>query len=282
MTFICPVCRQSLTLNGRAYRCAAGHSFDRAREGYVNLLLRLRSATVGDSRGMLAARRAFLSAGYYDALSDTLNAHTLEHIRPRNGGTVLDVGCGEGYYLGRLRRAAEIALPRDALDLAGIDVSREAVRLAARACPEATFAVADAWKLIPVADSAVDVLLSVFSPRNPVEFDRVLAPDGLLVVAIPEPEHLQELRSLPGFLSVPEDKRDTLVQQMTDRFGLAHEESISARMILSPPDLIHLAGMTPSARHLSPDTLSHLETSGPAVVTAGFRVLAFTRDLAGR
>ncbi len=275
MNLICPICRQDLLLEDRAFRCAAGHSFDRAREGYVNLLPRRPGPSVGDSREMLTARAAFLGAGHYQPLADALNQEVLGHLARRRAGTVLDVGCGVGYYLAQLQQAAERALPTHALDLGGMDVARDAVRLAARACPGATFAVADAWRLLPVADRSVDVLLSVFSPRNPDEFARVLADDGLLVVAGPEPHHLRELRTIPGFLSVPEDKRDALIAQMAERLVLAYETVIEFPLQPGPEGLRQLVVMTPSARHLSVGALADWETLAPASVTAAFRVLAF-------
>lgn len=277
MDLICPLCRQDLLLVDRVYRCAAGHSFDRAREGYVNLLLRRPGPSVGDSREMLAARAAFLGAGHYQPLSDAVNREVLARLAERGVGAVLDVGCGTGYYLARLRRAAEGASPPCALELAGVDVARDAVRLAARACPGATFVVADAWRLLPVADGVVDVLLSVFSPHNPDEFARVLAGDGILLVAGPEPHHLRELRSLPGFLSVPEDKRETLLAKMAGRFRLDHEAVIEFSLRLRPDGLRQLAAMTPSARHLAADAPAALDQLAPASVTAAFRVLVFRK-----
>jgi len=277
VTLICPVCRQALALNGRTYGCPAGHAFDRAREGYVNLLLRRPGSSVGDSREMLAARRAFLGGGHYRPLSDAINERVQSQLAHRTAATVLDVGCGEGYYLCRLRATLGPARSQSGAILIGVDVAREAVRLAARACPEATFAVADVWSLVPVADGSVDVLLSVFSPRNRAEFERVLAPDGLLLVVVPEPEHLQELRSLPGFLGVPEDKRDALVQQLTGGFRLVDERVISLRLGLVGDDLVHLAAMTPSARHLSPATLEGLRALAMTPVTAAFRLLGFAK-----
>ena len=177
----CPNCALALQLVAAGATCANGHSFDRGRGGYLNLLVggRLSAATTpGDTPDALAARRRFLGSGHYQPI-----ATALEHALGVPDGPVLDVGCGEGYYLSQL----------DLTDLYGLDVAKSAVQMAARLLPEAQFVVGSAYRL-PVLDGSVAAVLSVFAPHPFEEFHRVLRPGGRWVTITPGPNHLQEMR----------------------------------------------------------------------------------------
>ncbi|MFQ7429087.1 MAG: putative RNA methyltransferase [Flavonifractor plautii] len=157
---------------GAAYACPNGHAYDKAREGYVHLLPanKKHSKAPGDDKGMAEARRRFLSGGYYGHLLAALCALGAEYAPP--GEAVLDSGCGEGYYTAGLWEA--LGRP----PLAGIDLSKPSVRLAARRVPEGEFAVASAYHL-PLADASVGLVLNCFSPLALDEFRRVLRRRGL-------------------------------------------------------------------------------------------------------
>ena len=160
--------------------CSNQHSFDRGRGGYLNLLLggRLSSDAVpGDTGDSLAARRRFLSAGNYRPIADALAAATAGAPGP-----VLDVGCGEGWYLSQLEG-----------DRYGLDVSKSAVQMAAKAHHDVMFVVGNAYRL-PVLDRSVGVAISVFAPHPFDEFARVLSPEGWWVTVTPGPLHLQEMK----------------------------------------------------------------------------------------
>lgn len=177
----CPHCALALTLTGGGAICANGHSFDRGRGGYLNLLPGGRlspTAVSGDTTDALVARRRFLTAGHYAPI-----ARALAEAVGTPPGPVLDVGCGEGYYLSQLSVA----------DTYGLDVSKAAVKMAARAYPNTQFFVGTAYRL-PVLDHSVGVVISVFAPHPFDEFSRVLRPDGWWVTVTPGPCHLQEIR----------------------------------------------------------------------------------------
>lgn len=170
-------------LDATGAACENGHTFDRGRGGYLNLLPsgRLGSrANAGDTPDSLAARRRFLAAGYYAPI-----AQAVADAVGEPDGPVLDVGCGEGYYLSQLRPTEQ---PRY-----GLDVAKTAVQLAARAHPEVQFVVGTAYRL-PVLDHSVGVVMSVFAPHPLDEFARVLQEGGRWVTATPGPHHLQEMR----------------------------------------------------------------------------------------
>ncbi|SHF51011.1 23S rRNA (guanine745-N1)-methyltransferase [Microbulbifer donghaiensis] len=187
MIWQCPVCHLSLELSDNAWRCANRHSFDCAREGYVNLLPvnKKRSKEPGDSLEMLQARRRFLEAGYYRPLVEAIVA-LLPYV---SGHQLLDIGCGEGYYLRQLQSAGWPALA-----LAGVDISKAGVRMAAKSDADIQFVVASSVEL-PLAQDSVDHLLRVFAPAADAEMLRVMNPGGSLLDVAPGPEHLWPLKS---------------------------------------------------------------------------------------
>lgn len=182
---ICPVCQAPLGEAEGGVACAAGHRFDRARQGYLNLLpvQHKKSRDPGDNAAMVEARRRFLDAGHYAPIAERL----AERVHEQAPDTWLDVGCGEGYYSERIARALPQAHGY------ALDISREAVRLACKRAPQMTWMVASMAR-IPLADASCQVLTSVFSPLDWQETLRLLAPGGVLLRVGPTREHLMELR----------------------------------------------------------------------------------------
>ena len=189
--FCCPNCMAPLSRQQNRMVCPTGHSFDMARSGYVNLLLsqQISQKHHGDDKCMVRARSAFLAGGYYDPMRQELIRQGMVEARP--GMTVLDAGCGEGYYTAELvRRLREGGYAPQA---AGIDISKAALQEAARRETGTEWAVASCFHL-PVAAQSVDLLLSVFAPYCGEEFRRVLKPRGRLLMVIPLENHLYGLK----------------------------------------------------------------------------------------
>ena len=211
MTLRCPVCNMPIVPGETVWRCAQGHSFDVARQGYVNLLpvQQKHSLHPGDTPEQVRARRRFLSAGFYAPIAAAV-CELLGSAR-----RVLDVGCGEGYYLRQFGQAHPEA------ERWGLDISRDAVRLAAGADKAGHYLVATAARL-PFADGSFDALMSLFALTVPEEFFRVLTSGGVYLQALAAPDHLQSLKeliypelthrpkdltpALPGF--IPEEQRE--------------------------------------------------------------------------
>ncbi len=258
---VCPLCGGSFAERERTLRCAGGHAFDVARQGYVNLLPGDARPGTADSAEMVRARAEFLAAGHYGEL-----ARAVGRAAPRGARAVLDAGAGTGYYLGTVLDAVP-----GAVGLA-LDVSKFALRRAARAHPRLRAAVWDVWQPLPVRSGAVDLVLNVFAPRNAAEFRRVLRPDGLLLVVTPAADHLAELRAArTGMLEVDADKAERLAGALTDSglFRLADRTALTYPMTLDPREAADAVGMGPSARHA--ERSGGAEAFSPATrVTASF------------
>ncbi|MCC5577181.1 methyltransferase domain-containing protein [Microtetraspora sp. AC03309] len=263
----CPVCRERLALAEGTVRCERGHSFDVARQGYVSLLTGSAVPGTADTPAMVAARADFLAAGHYAPLAGRLARLCAD----ADASVVADAGAGTGYYLAH-------ALPGRAVGIA-LDVSRHAIKRAARAHPRIGALVADVWRPLPVRDASVDVLLNVFAPRNPSEFARVLRPEGTLVVVTPAAGHLRPLVERLGLLSVDEDKERRLEDAFGDRFTKAGREDVEITLDLSHPAVEAVVGMGPSAWHTDPGTLAEgvRALPDPVRVTASFQITTWTR-----
>jgi len=269
----CPVCHQPLNLQDGNLRCDQNHSFDLAREGYVNLLLgHKRPKIQGDDRVMLAARRRFLDNGRYRPLSDAINKIVLDYLAGNGEPIVLDVGCGEGHYLGQLRPL----LPAGNCTF-GLDVAKEAARLAAKRYPASRFVVSDVNGRIPFADQSIHILLNIFAPRHPAEFARIVAPGGLLLIVIPGPDHLCELRADLDLLDIEAEKRSRIVQQMVGLFTLKKVQALVIDLDLTQPNLTDLVQMTPNYWHMTPQKQTRLQETAHFHTAAHFEILSFTK-----
>jgi 23S rRNA (guanine745-N1)-methyltransferase len=244
----CPICRGDLIRAGGSVRCTAGHSFDIARQGYVSLLGPGTPKNAGDTAAMVRARNDFLAAGHFAALAAAV-ADAAE-AAAGGGGCVVDVGAGTGYYL-----AAVLArLPRHA-GLA-LDLSRYALRLAARAHARAGAVGCDAWRALPVADGAADLVLNVFAPRDGAELARILRPGGCLLVVTPARDHLAELIGPLGLLSVDRRKQQRLSAKLGPYLDLAGEAEHRRTVLLDRGAVGALTAMGPSSWHADPAVLA--------------------------
>ena len=189
--FICPICSGKLEQKEKSYACPLGHSYDTSAEGYVHLLPanKKHSKLPGDDKNMVRARNRFLSGGLYEPLRSALIGLLLE--LSSHNPTLLDSGCGEGYYTEGIFDAL-ISAGKSPL-AAGIDISKEAVKLAAKRVKSAEFAVASAYHL-PLADESVDFVINCFSPLCVSEFQRVLKTEAYFIYVVPAPRHLWELK----------------------------------------------------------------------------------------
>ncbi len=245
----CPLCAGSFHDDGGGVRCSGGHRFDLARQGYLNLL-GARPPRHADTPAMVAARDRFLGSGAYAPVATAVVDAARAGLRtsPVAAGSrpaLLEPGAGTGYYTAALL---------EGLGGRGValDISAAAARRAARAHPGLAAVVADAWAPLPVPDGVLDAVVSVFAPRNPAEFARVLRSDGVLVVATPRDGHLKELREAWGLLEVEPGKQERLAASLAEHFTPAAETEVGFEAAWPPGLVVDLVGMGPNAFHTDP------------------------------
>jgi len=271
-TFTCPVCSLPLVTAEGCCRCGRGHSFDIARGGWVNLLINRQSGSKrhGDDALMVRARSEFLGKGWYAPLLEGM--WSLLGKRAVQDMHILDAGCGEGWYLNALlEKFGENGMTAQAL---GIDISRDAVKAAARRCPDGSFAVAGVTAL-PAASGSCDLIISLFAPVCLPEFSRVLRPGGLLLRAHPLERHLYALKEAVYDRPVenpPEHFRP-------EGFRLADSTEVRFDMPLdSNADIKALFAMTPYYYKTSAADQAKLDTIDSLSVQAEFGVCLYERE----
>ena len=242
---ICPICSAPLLADGSALRCEAGHCFDRARQGYVNLLTvqQKHSLHPGDTREMVLARRSFLNAGFYEPIAQKLRELT-ERFAP-DAKSVLDVGCGEGYYLSHLTHIKERV---------GIDISKEAVRCAAGRDKQAQWYTATASHL-PFSEGSFDCLLSMFALTMDEEYARVLGEKGIFIQVLAGETHLPALKQIiyPTIL----EKEKPI--PTPEGFELLHRECLEFDFTLDTAEQVsQLFSMTPHVWRISKEGADRL------------------------
>jgi 23S rRNA (guanine745-N1)-methyltransferase len=215
---------------------------------------------------MLDARARFLAAGWYEPLQSAIQASIAEE-RPHR---ILDVGCGTGYYLGA-------ALPPgDEARALGMDISPTAVSRTIRSHDRVDGLVADVWSPLPLKGAAADVILNVFAPRNAAEFHRVLRPGGLLLVVIPRPSHLRELRQAGLAVEMQADKAAHLRSSLTSWFAQESHQQLDRTVHLPASEIASLIGMGPSSHHRAASSVV-LDPALMQDVTIDFDIFGFRR-----
>ncbi len=266
-------------LTDRVWRCMQGHSFDVAKQGYVNLLpvQKKRSKDPGDSKAMVEARAQFLAGGYYQPFAHAL-AHWASTVEI---GTVLDAGCGEGYYLREFVAAAGKSNSSAQLEVAGLDISKWAVLAAAKHAKQcASFrSVPATWLVasnshIPLAEHSINTVLCLFGFPVSNEFKRVLAATGRVVMLDPAAQHLQELKQII-YPNVHE--KEYQLPLPTAEWQLEHEQRVTFQFTLPNPQAIHnLLVMTPHLYRASAEGRARAESLHTLTLTADAWLRVFT------
>jgi 23S rRNA (guanine745-N1)-methyltransferase len=281
LPLLCPVCRNPLELRAAGplgqgkLVCSAGHSFDAARQGYFNLLVGKGTAFEADTADMVQARSDFLAAGHYRPLAAAVAAAVVPFL-PEEGSAVLDAGTGTGHYLRAVLDQAAAQNRRHVAAL-GLDISKFALRRAARLNPEAVNLVCDVWQPLPLADHSVDAITVIFAPRNAAEFARVLRPGGRLVVVTPGSGHLAAIAAATGMLGIEEGKEARLAGAMGSYFDAETSTGVDIPLALTRQEAADLAYMGPAGHHLDqldlPERL--LAMPEPVHAEANFRLMVF-------
>ena len=254
--FICPVCEGKLFNVGTSLKCLKAHSFDISKQGYVNLLMKNDSGRHGDDKLMLNARKSFLDKGYYAPLRDAV----CEILGKEQ--TVLDSGCGEGYYTASFAEHNTVY---------GIDISKDALKMAAARCKSSEFAVASI-NAIPLPDSSVDAVVNIFAPESLNEFSRVLTSGGRYITAVPLEKHLFNLKKAVY------DKPYLNPTPITEKAGfeLLGSKEVKYEISLDNQEDIHrLFMMTPYYYKTSREDQEKLKNISKLSVEAEFLVIEY-------
>lgn len=263
---LCPVCGRALGETEKAFCCPDGHSFDKAKEGYVNLLTgsHKKGDLIGDNKSMAALRRDFLNKGYFSVLADEL-VRQIQKTGKENP-VMLDICCGEGYY-------SQQVIEKTDATLFGFDLSKSMVRLAAKRKTGGTFFVAN-LSHIPIRSESVDIAFHLFAPFHEKEFARVLKPSGTLLTVVPGKDHLFGLKKAVYEKPYKNDEKlpETTLLQLTDTVRIRHEITLT-----SAEDIGALFGMTPYYYKTSPSDKEKLSSLSSLTTETEFIVAVYKK-----
>ncbi len=264
LAYQCPLCHQDLQLAEKSLRCSNNHSFDYAKEGYVNLLpvQNKNSKQPGDNLDMVQARRAFLATGHYQFLQQAI-AERVASLTPKS---VIDLGCGEGFYTHAIAKQCQSAVY-------GIDISKSAIKYAAKRYDNCQFSVASISQA-PFADNQADVLVSIFAPLFAQELARLAKQNGALIVASPGPWHLKQLKQ-----KIYREVNEHTPITAPDNFELVTQNLIEQQVTLAFDDVKNLITMTPFAWKFRPEHWRELAQQGDQTITLSFYISEFQRTV---
>lgn len=268
---ICPICHTDLNLQGKTYTCQNCHSYDISKDGYVNLhvVQHKNSHSAGDTPESVQARRRFLAGGFYEPLRTKISQITAS-LSPTS---ILDIGCGEGYYTSKLAKTAPVI---------GLDIAKTAIITASRTYKNQEVGNNITWvvgtgSLLPVADESVGLCTSFFSPLPKAEMLRVLMAGGHLLVATPAPRHLYAMRE-QLFELVNLHNPAKFITELSPEFALIDEWQIDAPLCLDSQSLSDLIDMTPYTYKAKLDKKIALKAQNNFEVTASFCVYLFKKQ----
>ncbi|HGS3364404.1 methyltransferase domain-containing protein [Streptococcus pneumoniae] len=240
--FACPICQENLTLLETNFKCCNRHSFDLAKFGYVNLAPQIKQSANYDKENF-QNRQQILEAGFYQAILDAVSDLLASS---KTTTTILDIGCGEGFYSRKLQES------HSEKTFYAFDISKDSVQIAAKSEPNwaVNWFVGDLARL-PIKDASMDILLDIFSPANYGEFRRVLSKDGILIKVIPTENHLKEIRQrVQDQLTNKEYSNQDIKEHFQEHFTILSSQSASLTKTITAEQLQDLLSMTPLLFHV--------------------------------
>ena len=265
MAFICPVCGEKLIESAKSVSCCNAHLFDKAKKGYVNLLLGRDASLHGDSKEMALARYTVMQKGFYAPLKEEIV--TLLKTELQHPAVIADCGCGECYYTCAVSEAFKDA------EMLATDISKAVLAVAKRRTPAFLRAVASSFAL-PIASGSCDAALNIFSPFAQAEYTRILKSGGVLLTVIPLEKHLWELKQAvyeKPYLNEPKNGE-------IEGFSLRHERICEYRKTLTGEELKTLFGMTPYAIKTAKEDAAKLDTVSSLEVTFSFKIRLYRKE----
>ena len=242
----CPIDGNKLEQNDGQLVCENGHTFDIARQGYVNLLpvQHKRSKQPGDSKAMVLARTAFLNSGIYEPIANKLTEIISAQITTDKETCILDAGCGEGYYFDAIFRTLDEHKNTNKLSFIGLDISKDAIIQASKRNKQISWLVGTN-RQPPIEDASVDIILCLFGFLSLDAFNKVLKPDGKIIIVDPGPEHLKELREII-YPEIKKSDKSNTSQNEIKGFALLKSEAVTFKAKITNNEKINqLLIMTP-------------------------------------
>ena len=240
--FFCPICQENLTLVETSLKCSNRHSFDLAKFGYVNLAPQIKQSANYDKENF-QNRQQILEAGFYQAILETISALL---ARLETAKTILDIGCGEGFYSRKLQES------HSEKTFYAFDISKDSVQIAAKSEPNwaVNWFVGDLARL-PIKDASMDILLDIFSPANYGEFRRVLSQNGILIKVVPTENHLKEIRQMvQDHLTKKDYSNQDIKEHFQEHFTIQSSQIASLTKPITPEQRQALLSMTPLLFHV--------------------------------
>ncbi|MFA6877943.1 MAG: methyltransferase domain-containing protein [Fusobacterium sp.] len=239
---ICPKCKERLIKDGKTYKCINNHSFDISKSGYLNLLLdnQKNSKNPGDDKGMVKSRKFFLEEGYYKDISDKLNEIVSEKLGETSENFVLDIGCGEGYYTGKLKKYLDKNNIEN--DILGIDISKQAILEASKKYKNIHWVIASALN-VPINEETCDIIICMFSKIIPKEKMRILKKNGMIIIVSTGEDHLKEIKEV-----VYENVKNDFYSPIEDMKEFKHIKTYEVKKEISidkKENIENLFNMTP-------------------------------------
>lgn len=260
----CPICNEELIKIDNVYRCNNRHNYDIAKEGYINLLKKQGGKDFGDSPDMVKARRSFFSKDFYAPLKLKLT----DLIQEYNPSSILDLGSGEGYYTNYFKENINA-------DIVGIDIAKEAVRIASKQNKEITYIVGSVQD-IPLFDKTIDLIINNFTPLDLDEIYRVLNNKGILITTKVGKNHLIELKKAIYDEIYLNDNEPI----NNDRFKLLNSSVISFKISIdNNEDITNLFMMTPYYHHTSLSSKERLKTINNLEITCEFNIDIYQKQI---
>jgi 23S rRNA (guanine745-N1)-methyltransferase len=271
--FQCPICSQAMTIiDLKSLVCSQGHTFDIAKQGYLNLLTH--PLNTHYDKELFDSRRIIAESGFFDPLNEVINELIQNHIRPTNRETLklLDTGCGEGSNLAHIVQRSKTQFPVDVLGT-GIDIAKEGIMAAAKTYANMIWCVADLARS-PFQEHTFDCILNILSPANYGEFNRLLTENGLIIKVFPQNQYLKELREV--FYEEEEKQlysNEKTLARFRDSFQIIDQASLHYDFPLSDSLIPHLIRMTPLSWSTSENRIETLLKSNLSQITVAFDIL---------
>ena len=240
--FACPICQESMTLVESSLKCSNHHSFDLAKFGYVNLVPQIKQSANYDKENF-QNRQQILEAGFYQVILETISDLL---ANSESAKTILDIGCGEGFYSRKLQES------HSDKTFYAFDISKDSVQIATKSEPNwaVNWFVGDLARL-PIKDASIDILLDIFSPANYGEFQRVLSKDGILIKVIPTKNHLKEIRQrVQSQLTKKDYSNQDIKKHFQEHFNIQSSQTASLTKPITAEQRQALLSMTPLLFHV--------------------------------